>query len=161
MTTYHGPVGAAIVNVRCDACGAVFGVHFESRRQARRTVQLWGALMQVGTTHVLAPITVTSLSLGGIGFRLHTPASIQPGEFYDVLFRLDDAAHTLLGYTIMLRRMQGLEGGAELCRSGTTMDALDYYLIDAVAPHESTDDVARGPEALPSAPARCLEPPAA
>ena len=136
MTPYPGNVGAKVFKVRCDACATVFGVHFEARRQARRTVQLPGALVQVGAKHVLASIIVTSLSLGGVGFRTRTPVALQPGEIYDVIFFLDDADHTLIFQTIVLRRMQGQEGGAEFCAQDIATDDLDYYLISLVAPAE-------------------------
>ena len=58
---------------------------------------------------VLASLTITSLSVSGVGFTLCTPLLVQSGEHYDIIFFLDDTDHTLIFETIVMRRVQDRE----------------------------------------------------
>jgi hypothetical protein len=115
----------------------VVHVRFDFRRHHRIAVRLPGTLVQCGTKHVLASLTVTSLLGSGVRFTLRTPLPVRSGERYDLIFFLDDAHQTLIFETIMLRCVDGSEVGAEFALENPYHSALDFYLMDALlAPEE-------------------------
>jgi hypothetical protein len=137
MTHYTGALGGKVLKVKCAVCAAVVHVRFEFRRYHRVAVRLPGTLVQCGTKHVLASLTVTSLSVSGVGFTLSTPLPVQAGEPYDIIFMLDDADRSLIFETIVVRRVAGSEVGAEFSLEDAYHSALDFYLMDAfLAPEE-------------------------
>ena len=132
LTHYKGDLGGKILKVKCAACATVVHVRFDFRRHHRVAVRLPGTLLQCGTKHVLASLTVMSLSVSGVGFTLSTPLPIRSGEHYDIIFFLDDANHTLIFETIVIRRVEDREMGAEFYLEDLYHSALDFYLMDAL-----------------------------
>ena len=86
LAHYTGDLGGKVLKVKCAACATVVNVRFDFRRHHRIAVRLPGTLVQHGTKHVLASLTVTSLSVSGVGFTLCTPLLVQSGEHYDIIF---------------------------------------------------------------------------
>ena len=132
LAHYKGELGGKVLKVKCAACATVTHVRFDFRRHDRVIVRLPGTLLQCGTKHVLASLTVTSLSVSGVGFTLRTPLTVRSGEHYDVIFWLDDADRTLIFETIVMRRVEDREVGAEFCLEDAYHSALDFYLMDAL-----------------------------
>jgi hypothetical protein len=136
LANYKGELGGKVLKVKCTACATVVNVRFDFRRHHRVAVRLSGSLLQCGTKHILAALTVTSLSVSGIGFALHTPLPLRTGEHYDAIFFLDDADRTLIFETIVIRRIEDRQIGAELCLEDSYHSALDFYLMTAFYDHE-------------------------
>ena len=132
LAHYEGELGGKVLKVKCAACATVVNVRFDFRHHHRIAVRLLGTLLQRGTKHVLASLTVTSLSVSGAGFTLCSPLPVHPGEPYDIIFFLDDTNHTLIFETVVMRRVQGREVGAEFCLEDSYHSALDFYLMDAL-----------------------------
>jgi hypothetical protein len=132
LTHYKGELGGKVLKVKCAACATVVSVRFDFRRHPRVTVQLPGTLLQQGTKHILASITVTSLSASGVEFTLSAPPPVQSGEYYDVIFFLDDPHHSLIFETVVIRRVQDGEVGAEFCLEDPYHSILDFYLMAAL-----------------------------
>lgn len=132
LAHYKGELGGKVLKVKCATCATVVHVRFDFRRHHRVAVRLPGSLLQCGTKHVLASLTITSLSVSGVGFALRTPLPIKAGEHYDVVFFLDDANHTLIFETTVIRRVEDREVGAEFCLEDSYHSALDFYLMDAL-----------------------------
>jgi hypothetical protein len=136
LAHYKGELGGKVLKVKCTACAMVVNVRFDFRRHHRVAVRLPGTLLQCGTKHVLASLTVTSLSVSGVGCTLCTPLSVQSGEHYDIIFCLDDADRTLIFETIVMRRVKGKEVRAEFCLEDAYHSALDFYLMDVLVDSE-------------------------
>jgi hypothetical protein len=132
LAHYTGDLGGKVLKVKCAACATVVNVRFDFRHHHRIAVRLPGTLLQRGTKHVLASLTVTSLSVSGVGFTFCTPLLVQSGEHYDIIFFLDDTNHTLIFETVVMRRVQDREVGAEFCLEDAYHSALDFYLMDAL-----------------------------
>jgi hypothetical protein len=132
LAHYDGDLGGKVLKVKCAACATVVNVRFDFRRHHRVAVRLPGTLLQCGTKHVLASLTVTSLSVSGAGCTLRTPLPVQVGEHYDLIFFLNDADHTLIFETIVIRRVTDQEVGAEFCLEDSYHSALDFYLTAAL-----------------------------
>ena len=111
-------------------------VRVDFRRHHRVAVRLPGTLVPCGTKHVLASLTVTSLSVSGGGFTLRTPLPVQSGKHYNVLFFLDDAAQTLIFETIVMRRVEDRQVGAEFCLEDPYHHALDCSLMNPLGDPE-------------------------
>ena len=138
LAHYTGELGGKVLKVKCAACATVVHVRFDFRRHHRVAVQLPGTLLKCGTKHVLASLTVTSLSVSGVGCTLRTPLPLQAGERYDIIFFLDDANRTLIFETVVMRRVEDGEMGAEFCLEDAYHSALDFYLMDTLLGHEET-----------------------
>jgi hypothetical protein len=132
LAHYKGELGGKVLKVKCAACATVVNVRFDFRHHHRVAVRLPGTLLQCGTKHALASLTITSLSVSGVGFTLCTPLPVRSGEYYDVIFFLDDANHTLIFETAVIRRVEDREVGAEFCLEDPYHSALDFYLMDAL-----------------------------
>jgi hypothetical protein len=132
LAHYEGDLGGKVLKVKCAACATVVNVRFDFRRHHRIAVRLPGTLVQCGTKHVLASLMVTSLSVSGVGCTLSTPLPVQCGERYDLIFFLDDADHTLIFETVVIRRVADREVGAEFCLEDAYHSALDFYLMGAI-----------------------------
>ena len=131
LAHYKGELGGKVFKVKCAACATVGQVRFDFRCHHRVAMQLPGTLLQRGTKHALASLMVTSLSVSGVGFTLCTPLPVQCGEYYDLLFFLDDVDHTLIFETIVIRRVEDREVGVDFCLEEPYHSALDFYLMDA------------------------------
>jgi len=136
LAHYEGKLGGKVLKVKCAACATVVNVRFDFRRHHRVAVRLPGTLLQCGTKHILASLTVTSLSVSGVGCTLRTPLPLQSGERYDLIFFLDDTDHTLIFETIVVRHVADREVGAEFSLEDSYHNALDFYLMDALVDHE-------------------------
>lgn len=136
LAHYEGELGGKVLKVKCASCTAVVHVRFDFRRHDRIAVRLPGTLLQCGTKHVLASLTVTSLSVSGVGCILRTPLPVQLGEHYDIIFFLDDTDRTLIFETIVIRRVEDRAIGAEFRLADAYHSALDFYLMNALGGHE-------------------------
>jgi hypothetical protein len=99
-------------HVKCGACHRVFALRFDVRRQAPVTVALPGKLLQLNTRQPLDTLTVTSLSVDGMGFLTTQPLRGHPGERYDVVFGLNDKDRSLVFEEIVIARIDGQMVGA-------------------------------------------------
>lgn len=132
LTHYKGELGGKDLKVKCAACATVVSVRFDFHLHHRVSIQLPGSLLQQGTKHLLASITVTSLSVSGVGCALSPPLPVQSEESYDVIFFLDDPHHALICETVVIRRVQDEEVGVEFCLEDPYHSPLDLYLMTAL-----------------------------
>ncbi|MGE3540572.1 MAG: hypothetical protein AB7N91_24420 [Candidatus Tectimicrobiota bacterium] len=122
-------IGGRALKVKCSVCGRIFHVRFDFRRYHRLSVQLVGKLLRLNTQEEIEAITVTSLSVGGIGFLLENPQEVQCGQRYGVSFHLDDAQHSLICEDILVKRIEGNFIGAEFYQSDKYNYELDFYIM--------------------------------
>lgn len=102
------------VRVRC-VCGHTFYVVFNLRRSRRRDVKFPGKLLQVAPGCVYYDVTVTSLSLHGIGFLMPAPTTIDAGRLFDIVVPIDAERHTVLFKRICIRYRKERFLGAIFC----------------------------------------------
>lgn len=102
------------VRIRCT-CGHTFHVVFNLRRSRRRDVKLPGKLLQTPPGCVYYNITVTSLSLHGIGFVMSAPTTIEAGRLFDIVVPLDQEHNTVLFKRICIRYRNARFLGAIFC----------------------------------------------
>src|SRR5882762_3672578 len=131
QTDAASDIGGKIFKVRCRACTGIFRVRVELRRHHRLDLQLPGELFQDGPRHLCEPITVTSLSAGGIGFVLQDLRRFTAGQRYEVAFVLADSQRTLVLEDLMLTRLEGTVGGAAFFPPDKYNHDLDFYLVPA------------------------------
>ena len=115
------------VKVKCK-CGVVFDLVFERRRFYRKRVQLEAQLLDSTSSEKLDDITITTLSVGGVGFVSHLD-TIKEGNTYRVMFYLDDASKALVSEDIVIRNASNEVFGAEFVRQDTYSYELDFYLM--------------------------------
>lgn len=98
------------------------------RRFERHTVNLAGDLMECTSHKKVTDITITSLSVEGLGFLVKDMVS-QLGDTFTVAFSLDDEAETAIVDEIVVSNIgDGTVGAKFLARNGYNPD-IDFYLM--------------------------------
>jgi hypothetical protein len=100
----------------------------ERRRFERKAVHLSGALLDQTTHRYLTNVSLSDLSLGGVGFVSHQP-NIEVEDLFTLCFQLDDACHTTIQEDIVVRSVRERQyiGAEFLYKDGYNFD-LDFYL---------------------------------
>jgi uncharacterized Zn-finger protein len=119
--------------VKCGACHRVFALRFDVRRYARITVALPGKLFQLNTRQTLDTLTVTSLSVDGMGFLTTQPLLGQPGERYDIVFCLNDKDRSLVFEEIVIARIDGQMVGATFFHHASYKPEPDFAMMAALS----------------------------
>jgi hypothetical protein len=122
------PLGGKGGKVTCHPCGNVFYVRFDCRHQPRHTVYLPAKLFHSYPGGELGPLTVISLSAGGLGFFTKGPLSVHQGERYAVVFFLYNRQLSLIVGDIVVKRLQGQAGGATFAARALSWYDFDLYL---------------------------------
>ncbi len=132
LATHQGYPGGTVFSIRCGACHHIFNVLAECRRHQRLHVALPGTLYAPNAPEALDTITVTSLSAGGIGFRMtqHTPIL---GAQYVVVFVLQDDDQSVIREDIIIRRVEGTTVGAEFAAPTTPQWPPDRTIVPDLA----------------------------
>jgi hypothetical protein len=121
------------LHVQCRVCDRVCALRFDVRSHSRITVALPGQLLQLNTRQTLDTITVTSLSVAGMGFLTTPQVRCHPGERYDVVFCLNDQARSLVFEEIVIARIEGQMVGATFCPQASYPHTLDLSLLAAMS----------------------------
>lgn len=129
----HEHIRRTAFHVQCRACHRVCALRFDVRSHSRLTVALPGQLLQRNTRQTLDTITVTSLSVAGMGFLTTSQVRCHPGERYDVVFCLNDPARSLVFEDIVIAWSEGQMVGATFCPQASYPHALDLSLLAARA----------------------------
>lgn len=109
-------------------CGRELRLVRERRGEARQAVELLGALLDVTTHAFLTSVTITDLSLKGVGFE-SPQRVIEVEHLYRLNFRLDDAEQTEIEEDIVVGNVQdGQRVGAAFLYQGGYNFELDFYL---------------------------------
>lgn len=115
------------VKVRCP-CGTVFDVFFEKRTFRRKQVQLDGTIWTHPSRERLGPLTITSLSMRGVGFL--TPLEdLAVGAIYTLTFVLDDVYQSWVEDDIIIRHQRHQIYGAQFVDDDQYRHSLDFYLM--------------------------------
>ena len=119
------------IRVKCQ-CGHNFTITLEYRKCHRKTVNIPGKLFQRQSSRHIAEITVTSLSIAGVGFELKShigiKAIIKPEDLYEIAFTLDDNFDSAIREEIVVKRVDGNRIGAEFADQEKYHYELDFYL---------------------------------
>ena len=115
------------IKVRCP-CGAMFDVFFEKRKFPRKKVHLTGTLLTHPSHEQLGPVTVTSLSMLGVGFTT-TLEGLTVGETFTITFALDDTRQSWVEDDIILRHKRHTTFGARFVDDDQYSHNLDFYLM--------------------------------
>jgi hypothetical protein len=109
-------------------CNNVFELTVNRRCFPRKAVRFKGELFFQGTRESAAPIVVTSLSVGGLGFLVEG-LPLQVGDVFTISFCLDDEVKTTVHEDIVVCNVQGHVAGAEFIEQGSYNADLDFYLM--------------------------------
>jgi hypothetical protein len=123
---------AARVRVKCP-CGHPYPVSLERRRYFRKAVDLRGIFFQTvnGRQVDKGPMVVLDLSRTGMRIRLNESRPLRIGDTLVVKFQLDDRQQSLINKESIVRRIDGVDLGAEFIASDVTdasTRAIGFYL---------------------------------
>ena len=109
-------------------CGKVMRLVHDRRGFKRKPIELSGTLLDVMTQAPLATVTITDLSLGGVGFAAHQ-YTIEVEALFTLTFDLDDDCQTLIQEEIVVRSVQDNQHvGVEFLYKENYNFDLDFYL---------------------------------
>ena len=120
------------IKVRCS-CGHAFKVSLDYRHYFRKNVRLPATLYKVNSDDVLSEVTVTSLSVSGIGFETASLHDIYVGSRFEIVFKLDDDSDVPIRETICIKRITGLTVGAAFTEQDKYCFELDFYMAPSTA----------------------------
>ncbi len=120
------------IKVKCS-CGHSFSVSLDYRRFFRRNVGIPGVLYQAESTKLLCNVTITSLSVSGIGFSTKSLHNIYINSAFEIEFKLDDDSDATIREAIVIRRINGLSVGAEFSEQEKYNYELDFYMSPSLA----------------------------
>jgi hypothetical protein len=110
-------------------CGHVFSFAFEKRRQYRKTVDLAGQYVREDPTREVGEMIVEDVSKTGISFKVQNKTtSLQIDDILKTRFVLDDANRSVISKNVVVRRVKGLNIGAEFCDNQLDK-RLAFYLM--------------------------------
>ena len=138
MLKYSGRfanMGEKSLKVKCK-CSHVAEIICEFRKFPRVKVNLKGKLLHLFTQEALADVTVDSLSLGGIGFSLHSALTVHKGDVFELIFTLDNAGQSMLREEIVVKRIQGNTIGVKFRDKEKYNHELDFYITNC---HENVE----------------------
>lgn len=120
------------IKVRC-ACGHAFKVSLDYRHYFRKNVRLPATLYKLDSDEILSEVTITSLSVNGIGFETTSLHDIYISSRFEIEFKLDDDSERPIRETICIKRITGLMVGAEFTEQDKYCFELDFYMAPSTA----------------------------
>ncbi len=120
------------IKVKCS-CGHSFSVSLDHRRFLRKNIEIPGVLYQADSTELLCNVTITSLSVSGIGFTTKSLHNIYINSAFEIEFKLDDNSDATIREAIAIRRINGLHVGAEFSEQEKYNYELDFYMAPSLA----------------------------
>ncbi|MCA1987476.1 MAG: PilZ domain-containing protein, partial [Desulfovibrio sp.] len=122
----HAEVGP-VIRTWCK-CGNAYHCRLEFRRNYRKKVNFPGSFY-VPANNLQGEMTVTDISLGGVGFTLPAPYGLLPDTIIDLHFTLDDLKKTPIQRRVRVRTVKGLSVGSEFLEQRGRDKDLGYYLM--------------------------------
>ncbi len=116
-------------NATCKRCMNTFSVSFNFRKYYRKSTALSGFLFVSPDAHEpLAAITVTDLSLAGLGFAGDAP-TVRENDGLMVRFFLDDPSETEVEKEIIVESVRGGHFGARFAGPNVFDTILNKYIL--------------------------------
>ncbi|NCD24315.1 MAG: hypothetical protein EOL86_01795 [Deltaproteobacteria bacterium] len=121
--------GYRLVGATCKRCSHVFNVSFNLRKYYRKPGRLSGFLFSSrGAREPLAAITVTDVSLEGLGFSGNAPM-VHPENIFIIRFFLDDSSDTEVEKEIIIESVRRGRFGARFADTNVFDTVLNKYIL--------------------------------
>jgi len=121
-------LGKKSLKVKCSTCKKTFYIKFDLRKYHRLDVKFPGKIFYFQSEEDLDDITITSLSLGGVGFTVNNNLTVTSNDIYRIKFQLDDEYSSAICEEIIIKRVDGRFVGAEFYHSDRYNYELDFYI---------------------------------
>ena len=116
-------------NATCKRCMNTFSVSFNFRKYYRKSTSLSGFLfVSPGAHEPLAAITVTDISLGGLGFEGEAP-TVRENDVLIIRFFLDDPSETEVEKEIIIESVRDGHFGARFAGATVFDTVLNKYIL--------------------------------
>jgi hypothetical protein len=118
------------VNVKCP-CGHAYTAILEKRKRYRKETDLPGSFIHLvdGRQVGKGVMTVRDISLSGLKLKVNTTFNGALGDRMLLEFHLDDAQHTLIKRTVIIRNLYPPYIGTEFAPNEPVDKALGFYLF--------------------------------
>jgi hypothetical protein len=116
------------LKIKCS-CGHIFPAIIDGRRFFRKKVKLAGKLIDRYTISSPDCITVENISYYGITMTTRRKNHYKVGDILHVTFLLDNAQHTEISKTIIVKHVREQVIGAEFVQPDAPNAALGFYLM--------------------------------
>lgn len=128
-------VMGSAVRVQCP-CGRRFRIVRELRRTYRKQVHLEGYFAQavergnkLSPGKVWGPMMVKNLSRNGLRFTCGNACRLRPGDRLQVRFNLDNANHSLIKKTVIVKSVQDNAAGCQFHGADAYDAVLGFYFL--------------------------------
>ena len=115
----------ATVNIKCS-CGHQFATSLERRKFERKNVCLAGKIYEVGSSHAICDVTITSVSPNGLAFETSRRANIALDSTLEIEIPLGDSG-IIAREQLSIKHINRSDIGAEFSQEQYNYD-LDFYL---------------------------------
>jgi hypothetical protein len=117
-----------VIRAKCT-CGHVFSVSLEFRKSYRKEIKLAGDFVYLPQGRSGGKMTVTNVSMSGLGARVIGSHNLAPGVEIEVRFNLDDAHSSEIKKRAVVRLVNGSYIGCEFLDKDNCDKALGFYLM--------------------------------
>jgi len=121
-------LGKKSLKVKCSMCNKTFYIKFDLRKYHRININIPGKIFHFQYEKEIDDITITSLSLGGVGFIINESLNLEKSDIYRIKFQLDDEYGSVICEEIIIKRIDGSFVGAEFYHSDRYNYELDFYI---------------------------------
>ncbi|MBU4317531.1 MAG: PilZ domain-containing protein [Proteobacteria bacterium] len=117
------------LKAKCQ-CGHQWGLVLEKRRYPRKKVTLMGSYVfkPRGRALYKGQLEIIDLSLKGLKMILDRDWGINPGDWLDVEFRLDNETRSLINRRVIVKSLSGKKISGAFQDEGALSPALGYYV---------------------------------
>jgi hypothetical protein len=124
------PLTGKRLKIKCG-CGYAFSAMIDGRRHFRKEVNLPGKITSVNGISLPYKILIQNISHYGIKFSTPLKNPFKTGDTLQVEFVLDNAQHTEICRTVVVKNARDGLVGAEFWPPDTPNAALGFYLMPA------------------------------
>ena len=128
IVTVPNDLKERVLKITCH-CGQSFSILLDYRRHSRKNVNIPGKIFHLNSKQEINNVIITSLSLGGVGFKTQSSESINLDDVIEIEFTLDDKYSTPIREEIVVKRRNGNFVGTEFHDQNSYNCDLDFYFI--------------------------------
>jgi len=110
-------------------CGKPLACRIDERKSYRKPTNFRGAYVNLRTSREDAAI-IENISLNGIGIRAPHGHDLEPGDFLNLVFTLNDANRTEIKHDVCVKRISQRKIGCEFIKDGAYDKKLGFFLMN-------------------------------
>ena len=128
VTVPNDLIRKRVLEITCR-CGQSFSILLDYRRHSRKNVNIPGKIFHLNSKQEINNVIITSLSVGGVGFKMQSSESINLDDVIEIEFTLDDEYNAAIREEVVIKWRNGNFVGTEFHDQDMYNCDLDFYFI--------------------------------